>query len=249
VTAWCAIPAGGHRRTAGLRIRYIRTASLALADLAARCEGWLDRRERARLRRLRVPADRRDYLAAHALLRATIAGQLGAGPAALEFETDAAGKPRLRGGGCAFSLAHCRGLVCCAVSAGGLNDQIGIDAEPLAAADDLTGAIAWFTSPAERTWLARSAGSPGRRLLELWTAKEAAAKARGTGLAELERNGGPRGWSCMMSAAGTDWTDYIVAEAYRVRCHVIGSDFMLALAVQDGHDWPVPERVARPQEM
>lgn len=88
----------------------------------------------------------------------------------------AAAKPRLDPPW-EFSLAHCEGLVVCALSADG---PVGIDVEPLGTL--MAGTSDLYLSNAERAL----AGDDPARFYALWTRKEAVAKAAGLrGLRDL----------------------------------------------------------------
>jgi 4'-phosphopantetheinyl transferase len=162
-------------------LRILRTDSIDEGD--ARLLGLLDAAEAARARAFRVAADRKSYVAAHALLR-TLLSNRSAGPRAPDawrFETGAHGKPSLAAGP-AFNLSHCRGMVAVAIAQG---IEIGVDVESLARNDFDEAAIAQSTFHAtEREWLRRIDDGARRKaaFLSLWTAKEALIKAVGDGL-------------------------------------------------------------------
>ena len=112
-------------------LRCMTTTSLSNADVE-RSAALLDTQELQKLQRFVAAEDRRDYAAAHALLRrllSTIAPDTA--PAAWRFERTARGKPDLPGTQAGtpplrFSLSHTRGLVACVVSRSG---DVGVDAE------------------------------------------------------------------------------------------------------------------------
>jgi phosphopantetheinyl transferase len=118
--------------------------------------------ERACAARFRFAADRRDYVIAHDLLRRSLAA-CEASPVAPSF-----------------SLSHARGLVACAI-AGGV--PVGVDAERIDAPIAIDTFAQRFFSHHEVAAL-RRCPEPERpaRLVELWTLKEAFAKAMGLGL-------------------------------------------------------------------
>jgi 4'-phosphopantetheinyl transferase len=76
--------------------------------------------ERARHSRLRVEDDRREFAAAHALLRTTLSEFADVAPIDWRFDTGPHGKPALAAGlsvlPLSFNLSHARGLVACAVA-------------------------------------------------------------------------------------------------------------------------------------
>ena len=145
----------------------------------------LDQDERARAVRFHFEADRRDFIAAHALLRAMLTYYLDIPSNALRFLIDANGKPsvdpRVGSPEVAFNLSHTRGLAAVAVAS---NGAIGVDVEKIDDAKaDFAVAQAYF-APAEVEMLRRTpaAGRP-MCFFRLWTLKEAYIKAIGAGLA------------------------------------------------------------------
>jgi 4'-phosphopantetheinyl transferase len=144
----------------------------------------LDDDERGRAGRFLHARDRRDYVAAHALVRHLLAA-LGAGrPAAIRFLAEAHGKPRLSAAAgvpdLRFNLTHTDGLVAVAAAEGA---EVGIDAEATDRRVDDGVAPAVFTA-AELALLEGLDGVARQQaFFRLWTLKEAAVKMLGTGLA------------------------------------------------------------------
>lgn len=165
---------------------YLAAGDTDLAALAA-TDQVLDTQERAQAARFVRPADRELYRAAHVLLRRALSHHAPVDPAAWRFSRGAYGRPEIAapgsptGEGLHFSLAHTRGLVCCAVTG---ETAVGIDAEcerPLSDALDLARR---FFSPVEAAALA--ALPPAERtqgFFAFWTLKESFVKALGLGLA------------------------------------------------------------------
>lgn len=151
----------------------------------------LDDGERSAIARLRAARDRRDYLAAHLLLRLALS-RAAAGrvpPAQWRFDRSPGGRPSLAPGFGVrpdFSLSRSSGLAAVAVAAEGC--RVGVDAER---ADRPVGHIPADValSGAERSHLARR--RPHRQpeeFLTRWTLKEAYGKLRGCGVClPLER--------------------------------------------------------------
>lgn len=132
----------------------------------------LDGHERGRLHRLRRPADRARYLAAHALARRVLAGS-GAGALVIDRTCrcgEPHGKPALPGGP-EFSMTHAGDLVGVAVH----DRPVGLDVEQARPMTDLAGVAAHACSPAET--VTDPAG-----FFRLWTRKEALLKTTGRGL-------------------------------------------------------------------
>jgi 4'-phosphopantetheinyl transferase len=137
--------------------------------------------ERARADALGRAEDRRDYVAAHALLRRALAAGKGSAPEELVFERDPHGKPFLVHAGQAvprdFSLSHSAGLVACAISA---THAVGIDVEAINCAIDVSRIATRYFMVDEATALLRCpVEDRAWRFFELWTLKEALLKAAG----------------------------------------------------------------------
>jgi 4'-phosphopantetheinyl transferase len=151
-------------------------------EAAARAEaGCLDAEEHAQAARLRFAEDRRDHLAAHALLRRTLSALAPCDPATWVFAHGPGGKPHLATGGpLVFNLSHTRGWVACAVARGG---AVGVDVERVRDAPDLAALALAYFSPLECDAL--QACAPADRAAHfagLWTLKESCAKGLGTGI-------------------------------------------------------------------
>jgi 4'-phosphopantetheinyl transferase len=188
---------------------WCNTRALASAHVAAALR-LLSHEERARCDRFGFAEDRRDYVAAHALLRIALGARTNTAPDRVRFGTTALGKPFVIPASAelpapSFSLAHSRGFVACVISAG---DAVGIDVEPVPHDIHEIDVARWVFSDDEASALERCAGDElAARFCELWTLKEAFAKASGIGVTEpmrlpsvdIERGyvrvRGPRDWS------------------------------------------------------
>ncbi len=172
------------RRTREVLVRTVRTAPFANARVAARALEFLDGEERGRLARLRAARASRDYLAAHALARTTLAEIVGCSPARVRIHTSPGGRPELVSPQVAprlrFSISHADGIALCAVAAG---RAIGVDIESdRNIGPDALGVAEAVCSPREMQAL-RALPPPERAdfLLLVWSVKEAVAKAAGVG--------------------------------------------------------------------
>jgi 4'-phosphopantetheinyl transferase len=161
---------------------YLRTDVLG-PDAVLALDHSLSRDERERCRRLKFADDRRDFTAAHALLRCALSRSAALPPEAWRFENSRLGKPFVANeahGGLRFSLSHTRGLVACAVSHA---HDVGVDVELLLPSGREQALAEHCCSADEHRWLnAGSADEYGERLVALWTLKEAYVKATGEGL-------------------------------------------------------------------
>ena len=158
-------------------------SSEADADLI---EAVLSDDERERRSRLRHVPDRRDFGAAHALLRTTLSGYAPEiAPRDWRFERNAFGKPAIVAGqaghpALTFSLTHTGGIVACAVARG---PDVGIDVERTGRVTDPAAIAHRYFAASECEQLAAcSAEEYPMRFVEFWTLKEAYVKALGRGL-------------------------------------------------------------------
>ncbi len=132
--------------------------------------------------------DRRDFAAAHALLRATLSHLAPRPPQDWTFTRAPGGKPHLtddHGTSLTFNLSHTRGLVACTV-ADAAPEGVGIDVERVhrSPMSDWSAVIRRYFSDAEQQQLLSCAPDERTsRFIECWTLKEAYIKAVGDGLA------------------------------------------------------------------
>jgi 4'-phosphopantetheinyl transferase len=167
-----------------VHVWYRPTDALDATALAAAVSVLSDE-ERARYHRFRFSRDGRDYAAAHALLRATLSRGNDRAPADWRFDRTANGKPFLIGPGegrISFSLSHATGMVACVASE---DADVGVDVERIDRNVDVVGVAGRFFSQAEAAQFALLDANRQRdRFFDLWTLKEAFAKALGVGVAE-----------------------------------------------------------------
>jgi 4'-phosphopantetheinyl transferase len=194
-------------------------------------ERTLSEAERRRAGRFGSPRDRDRWVAARGALRGILAGYLGTEPARVALTATAHGKLRVAGGNPAslrFSLGHSEGLAVYAVTAG---REVGIDVERVRE-DRPWAAIAerFFAGPERAAVGALPSAGRCQRFYEIWTAKEAYAKAVGLGLAlpldevvvvlaepepprlELRGDGDPR-WRLVSLDVGAGYAAALVVDA------------------------------------
>jgi 4'-phosphopantetheinyl transferase len=153
---------------------------------AARAGAWLDEGERARHATFAGAAQRLEFLAAHALLRATLSRYAAAPPEGWRFVHDARGRPSLAPEHACdwlrFSLSHTAGLVVVLVAR---DRAVGVDAEDRERRVDRALVARRYFSSAEAAGIEALATEELRRerFFALWTLKEAWLKAQGLGLA------------------------------------------------------------------
>jgi 4'-phosphopantetheinyl transferase len=167
-----------------VRVGCVVTSSYSPAEVA-RDASVLDDEERATFERFSFDAERRDYAAAHALLRTMLSEvQPNVAPEDWRFARAPWGKPLLApppAPWVGLSLSHGKGIVACAVSK---DVEIGIDAECADRRVDVELLAREVCSAHEQGQL-RAAPADARLslFLDLWTLKEAYLKALGVGIA------------------------------------------------------------------
>jgi 4'-phosphopantetheinyl transferase len=144
------------------------------------CKTLLSGGERSRMERFVKERDRREFLAAHALVRNALSFSYPFPPEAWSFTSNAFGKPEIvQKCGLEFNLAHSTRMVACVVSHG---FTVGIDVEPYESAHAISEIASDIFSPIELNQFQQLPAHDGlNRALSLWTLKEAYAKARGSG--------------------------------------------------------------------
>ena len=216
-----------------VHVRYRLTEDLD-GDARQSALSLLSGDERARYERFCLDDDRREFAAAHALLRTTLSEFDGISPRGWRFDAGSHGKPALAAGQSdlplSFNLSHTRGLVACAVALGA---DVGLDVELVTRAADWRAIASRYFSPAEVAQIDGVAGA-GRatRFFELWTLKEAFAKALGVGLSQS------------LDASSFDLADAsaitctlppaVDAAHWRFALYMPARDHRLAVAVSDG---------------
>jgi 4'-phosphopantetheinyl transferase len=149
----------------------------------------LDEEERARLARRRTPAARREFRAAHALLRVALSRRRSVDPRDWRFAAGERGRPELSAptmpSPLSFNLSHTRDLVACVVAEG---VRVGIDVEFAGGGRDVEMLARRVLCAKERADLsACDAASREDRFVDYWTLKEAHLKAIGEGIARPMR--------------------------------------------------------------
>ncbi|WP_431993164.1 4'-phosphopantetheinyl transferase family protein [Streptomyces albogriseolus] len=176
--------------TEPVKLWFCPNDELAPGIAAILARHWLDEHEQEIAGRFLFERDRRQYLVAHALVRRVLALECGLPEAEAVIWRSSRGRPFLqkppdglpRGGReLDFNLSHAGGHNLLGVVR---RHRIGVDVERLDRGDQGFDAILETFAASEQAWVARAApGRPrDRRLLRLWTLKEAYSKARGLGL-------------------------------------------------------------------
>lgn len=148
--------------------------------------------ERARHERYRVDAARDQYLVGRLMLRTMLSRYAAVPPEQWVFAANDHGRPRIEAPRLSrplhFNLSHTHGLVALAM---GASEAIGVDVENVGRSVSLDDLAANYYSAKEQALLASTAPEQRRRVFfDIWTLREAYAKARGLGLAlPLDRYG------------------------------------------------------------
>jgi 4'-phosphopantetheinyl transferase len=151
--------------------------SLAYAPGHAGLSKWLSDDERARMRRFGNDALRMRYLIGRASLRWVLAQTMGVTPAAVVIERGPRGRPQLAGtAGIDFNVSHTADVALIGISYEG---RIGVDVERADRVIHSAGLARKVLTDRERAALPADDDAIRRRILRLWTCKEALAKATG----------------------------------------------------------------------
>lgn len=216
---------------------------LAIDDVAQplwdRLASLLDDAERARVERLRFERDKHAYIAAHALTRVMLSGQVSRPATAWRFTSNSYGKPQVAPEAglppLRFNLSHTRGLVAVALT---LEHEIGIDVEvidPKRLSFDLASRT---FAPTEVAILRETPSANLTEVLfEFWTLKEAFIKAVGQGLAVPLQ-----AFALTLDPLSIQFSDPIAEDpsCWFLRCHKPMPTHLLALALRH----PDPSAVA-----
>ncbi|MDB5649564.1 MAG: 4-phosphopantetheinyl transferase [Hyphomicrobiales bacterium] len=155
---------------------------LPLADTRPdELRAMLDADELARADRLRLPAERDLFIAAHGLMRRVLGHYTKAEPASLRFDVEQHGKPLLRGPGMPqFNLSHSGDWGLLAVAQ---ETPVGVDLEQIRDIPDWEAVAKANFASGEIAALARiDPAAQLKAFYACWTRKEAVVKALGLGV-------------------------------------------------------------------
>ena len=196
---------------------------------------WMSPEEARQSQRFLRESDRQRYLLTRGLARSVLADYTGETPSTLAFAAQEFGKPILRAAQGAvapphFNISHTRGLVVLAVCR---EAELGVDVEAIDRNLDPLRLAARHFSPSERDALAAATDAQRHeRFFELWTLKEAYAKALGQGL-----NLDLQSFSVELDAAQPRIVEHAPdgsrPSTCRCRLHVPLPGYRLALVVRD----------------
>lgn len=198
--------------------------------------------ERERANRFYFERHRKDFIAAHGILRSILGYYLGTVPAHLTFATQPGGKPylliprdmpRIR-----FNLSHSCGLALLAVA---LDRDVGVDLERIRALPEALHITERYFTTGERDAIRSLPPREGvDAFFRCWTLKEAYIKARGCGfslpLNQFEVVFAPGEPACLASLNGSSaeaflwWVaDLDVGSEYAAACAAERQDWVLRL--------------------
>lgn len=167
----------------------------------------------------RLPVGEEDD--AHAPVRRVLAKYLGVDPQSVQLERGAYGKPELAGGGrTRFSVARSGDVTLLAVTKG---REVGVDVERIEP-ERAHGPIAdQLFAPDEAAELRRLPfDERTRRFFQLWTRKEAYAKALGVGVAvPLRRLRAPSGWTVEDVSVGEGFAAAVCVQGRGMRVRLL----------------------------
>ena len=178
------------KRTGGvIHLGEIHVWKAVLQDEAEKVKKYyasLSETEKDRAGRFRSNTIRRRFTMAHGIVREVLGNYLNLPAAAVEFASLPSGKPVLAGTASInrpalkFNLSHSEDLLLMAVS---LEYDLGIDVESIEPGFDQAAVSKHFFAVEEMDWLQSLApDQQAEAFFQLWTCKEAALKADGSGL-------------------------------------------------------------------
>ena len=150
-------------------------------EILAQLRDTLSTDEENRLARFKTVEFQNRFIAAHGILRATLAHYLAISPTEIRFSISENGKPSIAHPDTKlqFNLSHTKEMMMCAVS----YRQVGVDVERVRALKRQAKFAVRFFSPPENEWLE---SVPSAKYLDaffaIWTGKEAYLKACGDGI-------------------------------------------------------------------
>lgn len=171
----------GHRALGPGEVHVWLVAPPRLSDAAlAQWMTVLSDDDRRHVERHRFERHRREAAVSRALVRKTLAEYIDQEAASFRYRLGSHGRPSLDPPASVhFNATNHPDLVACAVS---LNEQIGVDLEPLARGEEILEVAERVFSAPERAALATLPPEQrGDRAVSLWTCKEAYVKALGLG--------------------------------------------------------------------
>ena len=121
---------------------------------------------------------RHEFRASRALMRQLLAALLGCNAAEAPLEASPGERPRLRKTSWRISLSHSRGMALVGLA----RQPIGVDLEWAGRSVNLAVARRWFGAAEAQRLMAQPTAEAARAFLHSWAAREAAGKARGTGI-------------------------------------------------------------------
>ncbi|MFI6055106.1 4'-phosphopantetheinyl transferase family protein [Streptomyces violascens] len=177
-------------RPAPVKLWFCTNEELAAEFAKILAGAWLDAPERELAERFLFEQDRHQYVIAHVLVRRVLALETGVPESEAVIWRSTRGRPffrrppegMLRGGHkLDFNLSHTHGHNLLGMVR---DHRIGVDVERLDRGARGLNTIVDTFAPQEQNWVAQAPpGRPrDRRVLRLWTLKEAYSKARGLGL-------------------------------------------------------------------
>jgi 4'-phosphopantetheinyl transferase len=174
-----------HLRTGEVLIQTAIPTETTEEEASWLCKNLLSDAESSKAARFFFAQDRHEYIVACALVRLGLSRLFAMHPSELQLDRDERGKPFIVKPKTAthteFSISHTRGLVALLVTPA---SHAGVDVEKISPAADLGLVAESVLAPMELACLSQlSSAAWTARFIELWTLKEAYAKARGLGLA------------------------------------------------------------------
>lgn len=165
-------------------VHYANTAALNSCNIPDYL-ALLSSTEQQRYQEIKLPRRRSEFLLGRAMLRQQLSSRYGTSPQNWPIEPNNNGKPKLIDGSIRpdFSISHSKGLVACAITTHG---PLGLDIEQINPNRNIKTLAARIFNTAERAWFDHpDTAIRTARFYQLWTLKEAWAKATETGVGAI----------------------------------------------------------------
>jgi len=203
--------------------------------------------EKQRYHDIKLPRRRNEFLLGRAMVREQLCSRYGQQAQSWQIKPNDNGKPEITAGPIRpnFSISHSKGIVVCTIAERG---PLGIDVEYIDPKRDLNTIATEIFNATEQQWFnQKNRPLKRRRFYQLWTLKEAWAKATGVGIgailrgADLMQTGAPpQGFSEETSAFFCSDNSGEILNYWL--CHfILSKDFVCGIALHRNSEEQPPK--------
>lgn len=198
--------------------------------------------EQQRYHDIKLPRRRNEFLLGRAMVREQLCSRYDQQAQSWQIEPNDNGKPEVTAGSIRpnFSISHSKGIVVCTIAECG---PLGIDVEYIDSKRDLNTIAAEVFNATEQQWFNQKNRSlKRRRFYQLWTLKEAWAKATGVGIGAILRgadlmqtSASLQGFSEEKSAFFCSGNSGVISNYWL--CHfILSKDFVCGIALHRNNE-------------